>query len=120
MKFKDYTNSFDPEDIEENKVLALFSYIGILFLIPFFTVRKSPYARFHINQGIILFITSIILNVTIAITVWPLYVIHLSFLAAIIKSLNLVPAVVMVFGIINAVRGKAIEIPFIGGIRIIK
>ena len=30
----DTTANYDPKDIEDNKVLALFSYIGLLFLIP--------------------------------------------------------------------------------------
>ena len=54
-----------PEaDIKENKAMAVLSYIGILFLIPLFAAKNSPYARFHVRQGATLFALS--LSYTIA------------------------------------------------------
>ena len=37
----DTTANYDPKDIEDNKVLALFSYIGLLFLIPLLAAKDS-------------------------------------------------------------------------------
>ena len=47
-------------DIEQNKVFAILAYLGILFLVPLLAAPQSPFARYHTNQGIILFITSLI------------------------------------------------------------
>ncbi|MGB9589278.1 MAG: hypothetical protein ACP5QG_04795 [candidate division WOR-3 bacterium] len=45
----------DPKAVEEGKVLAWLSYLGILFLVPLFTQRQNPYTMFHVRQGIVLF-----------------------------------------------------------------
>ena len=47
----DVTGDFDAADIAKNKVLSLFAYIGILFLIPLLAAPNSKFARFHTNQG---------------------------------------------------------------------
>ncbi len=56
MDGTDYTSTMDPNDIAQNKAMAVLSYLGILFLIPILSAPNSPYARFHSNQGIILYI----------------------------------------------------------------
>ena len=33
------------------KTLALEAYLGILVLAPLFGAKKSPFVRFHVNQG---------------------------------------------------------------------
>ncbi|MFT4532481.1 MAG: putative membrane protein [Candidatus Saccharimonadales bacterium] len=44
------------KDVEANKVNALLSYFGILILVPLLseTAKTSPYAKFHMNQGLVL------------------------------------------------------------------
>ena len=57
----DYSdNMYDMKDIEENKVFALFSYLGFLFIIPLIARPNSKYCKFHVNQGIILCIVNAI------------------------------------------------------------
>jgi hypothetical protein len=50
----------DADDIEKNKVFAVLAYIGILFLVPLLAAPQSRFARYHTNQGIVLFLASII------------------------------------------------------------
>ena len=50
----DTTNQFSSEDIRQNKGFAVLSYIGLLVLIPIFGASRSPFARFHANQGVVL------------------------------------------------------------------
>ena len=57
----DTTNEHNPQDIEQNKVMAILAYLGILVLIPLFAAKESKFARFHTNQGLILCICGIIL-----------------------------------------------------------
>ena len=63
----DHTNSFDKKDIESNKGISVLSYLGFLFLIPYFTAQKSKFARFHAKQGMVLFIFEFAVNVIMAI-----------------------------------------------------
>lgn len=106
----DFTAEMDPADIAANKSTALLSYIWILFLIPLFTAPQSKFAKFHANQGLVLFICWIIASILVALPI----IRYLSFL------LYLCGLGYMVIGIMNANNGKAKELPFIGKIRILK
>ena len=56
----DTTSEYDPQDIEENKFMAILAYFGILVIIPILAAKDSKFARFHSNQGLILCITAIL------------------------------------------------------------
>ncbi|MCM1488464.1 MAG: hypothetical protein NC203_08865 [Firmicutes bacterium] len=106
----------DPNDIQQNKGMAVLAYFGFLFLVPLLAAPNSPYARFHVNQGLVLFILDVIIGVvgSILSAVVPI-------VGTIIASvLSLVIVVFVIMGIVNAATGKANELPIIGGIRIIK
>lgn len=111
---KDDTGDFTKEDIEENKVISLFAYIGLLFLVPLLGASKSRYARYHTNQGLVLFICEVILGALVAI---------LLLIPVVGKIFSIVFSAVcvifMVLGIVNAVQGKAKELPFIGKIKLL-
>lgn len=120
----DHTGEFDSGDIERNKVLSLFSYLGILLLIPLLATNNSKYARFHVNQGLILFIVEIawgvisgILNVIFALTNVTALVVLFSVVSGLVSLLLFVLAIL---GIVNAVTGKAKELPVIGKFRLLK
>jgi len=51
----------DALDIEHNKIFAVLAYIGILFLVPLLAAPQSRFARYHTNQGIVLFLSILIL-----------------------------------------------------------
>src|SRR6267378_526195 len=51
----------DSADIEQNKVYAILAYIGLLFLVPLLAAPNSKFARYHTNQGIVLFLATIVL-----------------------------------------------------------
>ena len=109
----DSTAEFDQADISSNKLMAVLAYIGILVLIPLFAAKNSKYARFHTNQGLVLLIVAIIVNILGSI----LGRIHLGFIGWILDVLVFVFALL---GIINAAQGKAKELPFIGKYKILK
>lgn len=125
--FEDVTTEFDTQDANSNKIMSVLSYFSWLVLIPLIG-SKSPFVRFHVNQGIILAIAEIIWNVVLNVISSVLYalfgVLHLTFLASIIVSLlglvNLVFFVASVIGIIDAVTGRARKFPIIGQITLIK
>lgn len=99
----DTTSDYDTADIEENKIFAILAYIGILWLVGLLAAKDSKFARFHVNQGIVLFIAALLSVIPIIGWIWSMVV----FVFAII-------------GIVNAATGKAKELPLIGGIKIIK
>lgn len=118
----DTTSQYAPQDIEQGKILALFSYIGILFLIPLFAAKDSKFARFHVNQGIVLFIVDLLYGVVASIlgVIFGLIPVIGTIGSILLGVVGLVPFALMIFGIVNAVSGRAKELPVIGQIRIIK
>lgn len=114
----DTTSEFDPADIEKNKVMAILAYLSWLVLVPIFCANNSKFARFHINQGLLLAIAETAFLVVFGIlSVIPL----LGWIFAVIESLlGLVFLVFAVLGIVNAASGKAKELPVIGKFRILK
>ncbi len=105
----DTTSEYDAQDIEKNKVMAVLAYI--LFFIPLLAAKDSKFARFHTNQGLVLFIGGIISSVVAVIPV-------IGWIVAPIAGL--VITVLAVIGIINALNGRAKELPVIGKFKILK
>lgn len=57
MNTPDDTGMYDTQDIQTNKVWAALSYVGILFILPLLVNGgQSRYAKYHANQGFILFL----------------------------------------------------------------
>lgn len=111
----DSTAQFDPQDIQNNKVMALLAYLGFLFLIPLLAAPNSRFARFHANQGIVLFIFGAIASIIAGATCL------IPFVGWIIGGiLGIFELVLMILGIVNAVNGQAKQLPLIGGITILK
>lgn len=110
MDTEDTTAQYDPDDIEKNKILALFAYLGILILVPVFGAKDSRFARFHINQGLILLLCEVACSVLSAIPV-------LGFVFIIV---NVMLFVLAIMGIINTATGKAKELPLIGKFKLVK
>ena len=106
----DTTEEFTTEDIEQNKVMAVLAYI--LFFIPLLAAKNSPFARYHANQGLTLFLFAIIGGPVLSLI--PV----LGWILAPILSILI--TVLAVIGIINVVNGKAKELPLIGKFRILK
>lgn len=105
-----------------DKVYGILSYIGILVLVPLLA-GKTQFARFHANQGLVLFIADIIFAVIINISVFALSLIP--FVGAAIGGIisgvfGLGIFILMIMGIVNAVNGEMKPLPIIGGIKLIK
>lgn len=118
----DCTEEFTKEDIEQNKILGILAYLGILVLIPILAGKGSKYARFHANQGLVLLIAEIAYSIAYGILSSILFMISFS-LSIIVSLLGLVSFVFLVLaiiGIINVVNSKAKELPIIGKFKILK
>lgn len=112
----------DKQDIQSNKFIAALSYWGILLLVPAFLKRDSKYARYHANQGLVLFMTiilfelacralSVVIGVTPSLTV---------FIVGVISILNLFFLVLQVLGTYRALKGEMMPLPLIGQFQVLK
>ena len=118
----DTTAEFDQNDIVNNKAMGILAYFGPLCFIPLFAAKESKFARFHANQGLVLFIACIAWSIAYSILNWIILAIswRLYFISSIIGLGSLVFFVLAVIGIINAANGKAKELPVIGKFKLLK
>lgn len=115
----DRTNQFNKKDIEENKGISAFGYFGLSFVMPLWGASDSEFAQFHARQGMILALNEFFMIVLI-------FVAHfLTQYGTIFSILRMVFWLMFVietlfysfYGCINAMRGKAKELPLIGSSR---
>lgn len=92
------------KDIEENKAIAVLSYIGILCLVPLLAKKESRFAQFHAKQGLVLFIVEVVVYI---ISIIPI----IGWLIGIIGTLIFI--VISVIGIIKVLNGEYWEMPLI-------
>ncbi len=93
-------------DIDNDKIWAMLAYI--LFPIPLiFAKDKTAFVKYHINQGLILFIFSFVGQIILGISRhFPFSVLNFIF--------NAFCIVLFVVGIINVVKKKEKPLPLIG------
>lgn len=113
---------FNSEDVSNNKVFGILSYLWILVLIPIFAAKDSPYAKFHANQGLVLFIAEVALNIAVRIiaAILSLSIMGTLFAGILSFAVMIVSLIFMILGIVNACSDEAKELPLIGGISILK
>ena len=108
------------EDAEKNKIFGILAYLWILCLVPILAAKDSPFAKYHANQGLVLFILEIVLWIGISILSVVFSMIGLGFLSFFLGLVHLLPLVLLILGIINAAAGKCVPLPLIGGIKLLK
>jgi uncharacterized membrane protein len=85
--------------------MAIVAYI--LFFIPLiFSQNRSAFLNFHINQGLILFVVSVILGIVAS-------VVNVGFLSWIF---NIFTLIMIIMGIMNAAKGETKALPLIGNL----
>lgn len=94
-----------------DKVFGILSYFGILWLVGLLA-GKTEFAKFHANQGLVLFIAGVIISAVSAIPIvgW--------FIVAPLGSIATL--VLAIMGIVNAAKGEMKPLPVIGKFQIIK
>jgi len=104
----------NANDAEQNKMMAILAYI--IFFIPLLTGdhKKSPFVKYHTNQGTVLFLFSLgasIVSSVLTVVVIGCFLMPLFFLGSL---------VLCIMGIMNAANGKMKPLPLIGKFTIIK
>lgn len=107
---EDKTYKYDTADIEQNKVMALLSYI--IFFIPLLACPNSPFAKFHANQSLVLTIANVIV----------IFLGKIPVIGKVTGLLNAIITILSILGLVYAAQGKAKELPLIKalGIKIIQ
>ncbi len=106
----------DPDDAEKNKTFGILAYI--LFFIPLLAAKDSPFAKYHANQGLALFLTMIVSLTALTILSFIPFIGFVFSLLHVLVYLGFL--VLVVLGIVNAAAGKCVPLPVIGGIKLIK
>lgn len=92
---------------QNNTLMGVLAYLGILIIIPFLMAKDEPFVKFHIKQGLILVIVELVVWV-IGMTMWQLW--------QVLQLVNLAAIVFAVIGIVNVVQGQQKELPLIGSL----
>ncbi len=99
----------EEKDIKEGKPVAWMSYVSVLFLVPLLSQKENPYCKFHVKQGIVLFIVSFIWAAASGVLAWlpvvGMLTIQIGWLLLLVLS---------IIGIVNALSGKTEKLPLIG------
>ena len=90
---------------ETTTLLGVFAYIGPLIIISYIFAKDNAFVKFHIKQGLLLFIVEIIIMVfgNIFYHLW-----------GIINIINIIVFILAIIGIVNVLQHKEKELPFIG------
>src|SRR3989344_1189961 len=94
----------ESQSLKSYPKIALFSYMGILILIPFAVAGGNSFIKFHLRQGLILFIAGIvsyIIRFLVPFGNWGYLI-------------NLVLFAFAIIGIINVLKGEMKPLPLIG------
>lgn len=112
----DHTAEFDPQDISDNKVVAMSAYIlGILgIVIALLAAPESKYASFHARQALKLEIVNTLLSIVTVVLCW-------TFIVPILGSIAVVAVyVIRIILFFQVCSGKAKDAPLIGKISFLK
>lgn len=107
---------FSKEDLQENKFKAGLGYF--VFFLPLLLCKGSKLGRYCANQGLLLWIASIVLSAFLGIfTAIPLLGWIFSILSGLVRLALFLIALLCFMQLTT--NDRAPEIPFIGGFRII-
>jgi len=89
----------------KNTGMAILAYI--IFFIPLLTdAKKDPFVKYHVKQGLLIFIAWIIVYILGYVIPWQFWMIE--------RFLDLAIFILMIIGIIAASKGEEKPLPIIG------
>lgn len=111
----DRTFEFARQDIEQNKLMSMLSYVHFLVLVPLllprFTGKNSPYMQFHARQGLVLFIIEVLASLILSLLG---HIPLIGFIFSLAKILIYIAcALLSAKNIWDILNGKAIKLPFV-------
>lgn len=114
----DHTAEFAPEDVHNNKLLALLCYImgvvGVVVALLAKASDNSPYLSFHIKQALKLSITGMLISVLSVVLFWTIIVPIAGGICA------LIILVVKIICFFQTCSNKSVEAPIIRSLSFLK
>ena len=86
----------------KNVPMGVLAYLGPLVIISYLVAKDDAFVKFHIKQGLVLFVIEIIIWV-IGLFIWML-----------VPLLQLAVLVLAILGIVNVVQGTKKPLPLVG------
>lgn len=135
MDTEDKSSQFEKKDITEGRSMAILAYI--LPFIPYFAEKKNKYVKYHSRQGmdllLVAVIYTIIYNVLTSViqvrtscgSLWGYELGNYCrvtpwWVTLPLSLVGLCISAIAIIGIINAINGKAKELPLIGKFKVFK
>lgn len=115
-------NEFSPGMI---RLFCILSYITPLWLVGLLVCPQNPRVRYHVNQGIVLTIFMVVLQVIVHILAFvlsgliylPLIGVAFSVTLILLKVIrSIVSFVFIIIGIVHAIQDRMVPLPFIGNL----
>lgn len=92
-------------------MISALAYFSCLFFIPYFLRKDSEFARFHANQGLVLFLSWVAIQLVSKITA-------MGWIASVVGKIFLI--ICTISGVCNVLEKRIKPLPIIGGIRLLK
>jgi uncharacterized membrane protein len=101
---------YQMSSAKHQKLLAILAYV--LFFLPLIAARRSRFAMFHCNQGLVLLLAFLACNTMLGL---------IAFIGWLLVPLaNMACLFLMIIGMLNAAGGLMRPLPIIGGIKLIE
>lgn len=101
---------------KEDRLLAALSYVFILGLIPYIAEKKDDFTRFHMRQGLALFVIWLVVTLGLSLLSFIFYPLGLgvvAFFGVLIRLVLLVYVVIMIIWFYYTWQGQKKEIGFV-------
>lgn len=117
-----FTPDVTEEDVKRCGLWSILAYIGPLFLLTLLVKKDSPLARFHANQGLLLFLFELVCGLVVGLGFLLLQGLYTAM--AVVQVIRgfavLFTLMFMVVGFSNAAKGQAAPLPILGHVTLIK
>ena len=112
----DSSAAYTRRDAKEGKWMSVLCYLWVLWLIPFFAKRESPYVRYHLGQGLMLLLMDSLgaTFIGIALLFGSILPVAAPAFTALGEVALLLSCLLKLFGVGCALQGKAKELPLVG------
>ena len=98
------THAVDHKE-QNQKLMSILSYLGILAVIPFSMSKDDPVVKFHLKQGLVLLAIEVAVY-ALGMFMWQLW--------QILQIVNLGTLILSILGIVNVMQKKQQELPLVG------
>lgn len=91
-------------NLEEDKVYAALCYVSVLVFVPLLTRKQDPFINFHIRQGLLVLVATIL---SLIVAAWQQWLGNMLFLLIVVVDL---------LALVQTLQGKSWKIPGLGSL----